>query len=222
MRGGQHANNWRMAELHAKEAPDARGASRAGAQCSIAPATAGSFSVTLAVIAPASRARGRPHGSRDDQDASDHGIHQASTCTWRHDPSPAERRRSVVGAIGMNASVAGLLFRAKAVVLATGGRRAFKITSNSWEYTGDGHALAYDAARSSSTWSSCIRPFRCRAFKAFSSLRRCGEGGVLKNTRVAASCGTTFPKTIGHRRRATKKRMAARRATSRRDGCRSC
>src|SRR5438045_65756 len=38
------------------------------------------------------------------------------------------------------------IFRAKAVVLATGGSgRAYKITSNSWEYTGDGHALAYDA-----------------------------------------------------------------------------
>src|SRR5439155_135069 len=38
------------------------------------------------------------------------------------------------------------IFRAKAVVLATGGiGRAYKITSNSWEYTGDGHALAYDA-----------------------------------------------------------------------------
>src|SRR3954447_7461483 len=38
------------------------------------------------------------------------------------------------------------IFRAKAVVLATGGiGRAYKITSNSWEYTGDGHALAYEA-----------------------------------------------------------------------------
>src|SRR5207253_3050072 len=65
MRGGQYVNNWRMAELHAKEAPDR-----------------GRFKV----------------------------------------------------------------FRAKAIVLATGGiGRAYKITSNSWEYTGDGHALAYDA-----------------------------------------------------------------------------
>ena len=38
------------------------------------------------------------------------------------------------------------LFQAKAVVLATGGLgKAFKITSNSWEGTGDGHGLAYDA-----------------------------------------------------------------------------
>ena len=41
-----------------------------------------------------------------------------------------------------------VVFEAKAVVLATGGiGRAFTITSNSWEYTGDGHALAYDAGR---------------------------------------------------------------------------
>src|SRR5947199_6304189 len=38
------------------------------------------------------------------------------------------------------------IFRAKAIVLATGGiGRAYKITSNSWEYTGDGHSLAYEA-----------------------------------------------------------------------------
>src|SRR2546429_189182 len=38
------------------------------------------------------------------------------------------------------------VFRARAVVLATGGiGKAYQITSNSWEYTGDGHVLAYDA-----------------------------------------------------------------------------
>src|SRR6185295_6955835 len=39
-----------------------------------------------------------------------------------------------------------VVFRAKSVILATGGiGKAYKITSNSWEYTGDGQALAYDA-----------------------------------------------------------------------------
>ncbi len=53
----------------------------------------------------------------------------------------------VVGAFGYDRERGRFkIFRAKAVVLATGGiGRAYKITSNSWEYTGDGHALAYHA-----------------------------------------------------------------------------
>src|SRR5206468_1392757 len=78
MRGGQYMNNWRMAELHAKESPD---------------------------------------GER------------------------------VVGAFGYERERGRFrLFKAKAIVLATGGvGRAYQITSNSWEYTGDGQALAYHA-----------------------------------------------------------------------------
>ena len=53
----------------------------------------------------------------------------------------------VVGAFGYERERGRFkIFRAKAIVLATGGiGRAYKITSNSWEYTGDGHSLAYDA-----------------------------------------------------------------------------
>ncbi len=53
----------------------------------------------------------------------------------------------IVGAFGYERERGRFkLFRAKAVVLATGGiGRAYKITSNSWEYTGDGHTLAYEA-----------------------------------------------------------------------------
>jgi succinate dehydrogenase / fumarate reductase, flavoprotein subunit len=51
----------------------------------------------------------------------------------------------VVGAFGYDRERGRfIIFRAKAVVLATGGiGRAYKITSNSWKYTGDGHSLAY-------------------------------------------------------------------------------
>src|SRR5437773_2399272 len=53
----------------------------------------------------------------------------------------------VIGAFGYERERGRFkIFRARAVVLATGGiGRAYKITSNSWEYTGDGHALAYEA-----------------------------------------------------------------------------
>jgi succinate dehydrogenase/fumarate reductase flavoprotein subunit len=51
MRGGQYVNNWRMAELHAKEAPDRVASSRRGARCSTARPTAASCSATSAATA---------------------------------------------------------------------------------------------------------------------------------------------------------------------------
>ena len=79
------------------------------------------------------------------------------------------------------------MFRAKAVVLATGGiGRAFKITSNSWEYTGDGHALAYDAGASLMDMefvqfhpTGMIWPPSVRGILVTEGVR--GEGGVLRN-----------------------------------------
>jgi succinate dehydrogenase/fumarate reductase flavoprotein subunit len=51
MRGGQYVNNWRMAQLHAQEAPAGYASSKNGARCSIAPTTAGFCSATSAGIA---------------------------------------------------------------------------------------------------------------------------------------------------------------------------
>jgi succinate dehydrogenase / fumarate reductase flavoprotein subunit len=78
----------------------------------------------------------------------DHGVHQGidvhMECTIIRLLKDGDR---VVGAFGYVRERGRFkLFRAKAIVLATGGiGRAYKITSNSWEYTGDGHTLAYDA-----------------------------------------------------------------------------
>src|SRR5204862_4754283 len=79
------------------------------------------------------------------------------------------------------------LFRARAVVLATGGvGRAYKITSNSWEYTGDGHTLAYDAGADlmdmefvQSHPTGMVWPPSVRGILVTEGVR--GEGGVLKN-----------------------------------------
>src|SRR5207344_52307 len=79
------------------------------------------------------------------------------------------------------------LFRAKAIVLATGGvGRAYKITSNSWEYTGDGHALAYEAGAELMDMefvqfhpTGMIWPPSVRGILVTEAVR--GEGGVLKN-----------------------------------------
>ena len=79
------------------------------------------------------------------------------------------------------------VYRAKAVVLATGGiGRAYKITSNSWEYTGDGHALAYRAGAELLDMefvqfhpTGMVWPISVRGILVTEGVR--GEGGVLSN-----------------------------------------
>ncbi|MFQ5350381.1 MAG: FAD-binding protein, partial [Thermoanaerobaculia bacterium] len=81
-----------------------------------------------------------------------------------------------------------LLFRAGAVILATGGiGRAYRITSNSWEYTGDGHALAYEAGADLVDMefvqfhpTGMVWPPSVRGILVTEGVR--GEGGVLTNS----------------------------------------
>jgi succinate dehydrogenase flavoprotein subunit len=81
-----------------------------------------------------------------------------------------------------------VVFRAKSIVLATGGiGRAFRITSNSWEYTGDGHSLAYHAGADLIDMefvqfhpTGMIWPPSVRGILVTEGVR--GEGGVLKNS----------------------------------------
>src|SRR4029079_19124641 len=80
-----------------------------------------------------------------------------------------------------------IVFKAKAVVMATGGLgRAFKITSNSWEYHGDGYALAYDAGAALMDMefvqfhpTGMVWPPSVRGILVTEGVR--GEGGVLRN-----------------------------------------
>src|SRR5204863_4845457 len=82
-----------------------------------------------------------------------------------------------------------ILWPAKAVILATGGiGRAFKITSNSWEYTGDGEALAYQAGAELLDMefvqfhpTGMVWPISVRGILVTEGVR--GEGGVLKNNK---------------------------------------
>src|SRR5256884_201761 len=149
MRGGQYVNNWRMAELHAKEAPtcvrelEAWGAlfDRTKDGRILQRNFGGHRYPRLAHV-------GDRTGLEMIRTLQDHGIHQGidvhMECTVVTLLRDGDR---VCGAFGYDRE-RGLLhvFRAGAVVLATGGiGKAYKITSNSWEYTGDGHALAYDA-----------------------------------------------------------------------------
>ena len=80
------------------------------------------------------------------------------------------------------------VFRAKAIVLASGGiGRAFKVTSNSWEYTGDGHALAYRAGAELMDMefvqfhpTGMVWPPSVKGILVTEGVR--GEGGVLRNS----------------------------------------
>ena len=95
----------------------------------------------------------------------------------------------VVGAFGYERERGRFkVFRAKAIVLATGGvGRAYSITSNSWEYTGDGHTLAYDAGADLMDMefvqfhpTGMVWPPSVRGILVTEGVR--GEGGVLKNS----------------------------------------
>ena len=149
MRGGQYVNQWRMAELHAKEAPDrvreleAWGAvfDRTKDGRILQRHFGGHKYPRLAHV-------GDRTGLEMIRTLQDHGIHQGIDVYMEHTIlSLLKDGDRVVGAFGYERERGRFkVFRAKAVVLATGGiGRAYKITSNSWEYTGDGHTLAYEA-----------------------------------------------------------------------------
>jgi succinate dehydrogenase / fumarate reductase, flavoprotein subunit len=149
MRGGQYVNNWRMAELHAKEAPDrvreleAWGAvfDRTKDGRILQRNFGGHKYPRLAHV-------GDRTGLEMIRTLQDHGVHQGIDVHMEQTIlSLLKDGERVVGAFGYERERGRFkIFRAKAVVLATGGiGRAYKITSNSWEYTGDGHSLAYEA-----------------------------------------------------------------------------
>ncbi len=191
MRGGQYVNNWRMAELHAKEAPDrVRELEAWGAVFDRTPDGrilqrnfGGHKYPRLAHV-------GDRTGLEMIRTLQDHGIHQGidvhmecTVCTLLKD---GER---VVGAFGYDRERGRFrVFKAKAVVLATGGiGRAYKITSNSWEYTGDGHALAYHAGAELIDMefvqfhpTGMVWPPSVRGILVTEGVR--GEGGVLRNS----------------------------------------
>jgi succinate dehydrogenase / fumarate reductase flavoprotein subunit len=149
MRGGQYINNWRMAQLHAQEAParvrelEAWGAvfDRTKDGRILQRNFGGHKYPRLAHV-------GDRTGLEMIRTLQDHGIHQGMEvymeCTIIRLLKDGDR---ISGAFGYYRERGRfVLFKAKAVVLATGGiGKAYKVTSNSWEYTGDGHALAYHA-----------------------------------------------------------------------------
>jgi succinate dehydrogenase / fumarate reductase, flavoprotein subunit len=191
MRGGQYLNNYRMAELHAKEAPVCvHELEEWGALFDRTPDGrilqrnfGGHAYPRLAHV-------GDRTGLEMIRTLQDHGIHQGITfhmeCTVLDLLRDGDR---VIGTFAYEREKGRfLLLRANAVVLATGGiGRAFRVTSNSWEYTGDGHALAYHAGAELIDMefvqfhpTGMVWPPSVRGILVTEGVR--GEGGVLRNS----------------------------------------
>jgi succinate dehydrogenase / fumarate reductase flavoprotein subunit len=192
MRGGQYLNNWRMAELHAKEAPECvRELEAWGALFDRTPDGrilqrnfGGHRYPRLAHV-------GDRTGLEMIRTLQDHGIHLGLDVFMEYTVVSLLLLKDgdrVVGAFGYDRERGRFhLFQAKAVVLGTGGiGRAFKITSNSWEYTGDGLALAYQAGAALQDMefvqfhpTGMIWPPSVCGLLVTEGVR--GEGGVLRN-----------------------------------------
>ncbi len=190
MRGGQYLNNWRMAQIHAQEAPDrVRELEAWGALFDRTPDGrilqrnfGGHRYPRLAHV-------GDRTGLEMIRTLQDHVIYQGvdvfmevTVCQLFKDGD------RVVGALAYERERGRFhLFQAKAFVLATGGiGRAFSITSNSWEYTADGHSLAYHAGADLMDMefvqfhpTGMVWPPSVRGILVTEGVR--GEGGVLLN-----------------------------------------
>ncbi|HXC34876.1 MAG TPA: fumarate reductase/succinate dehydrogenase flavoprotein subunit [Candidatus Acidoferrales bacterium] len=190
MRGGQYVNNWRMAELHAKEAPDrvkeleAWGAvfDRTKDGKILQRNFGGHRYPRLAHV-------GDRTGLELIRTLQDHGVHQGIEIFMEHTiVALLKDGDRVAGAFGYDRDRGRFkIFKSRAIVMATGGvGRAYKITSNSWEYTGDGQSLAYHAGAELMDMefvqfhpTGMVWPPSVMGILVTEGVR--GEGGVLKN-----------------------------------------
>src|SRR5512139_2341022 len=192
MRGGQYVNNWRMAELHAKEAPDrVRELEAWGAVFDRTPDGrinqrnfGGHRYPRLAHV-------GDRTGLELIRTLQDHTVYLGVTVHMEHTVVELllDGNGRAAGCVAYDREKGRFhVFQAKAIVLATGGvGRAFKITSNSWEGTGDGHALAYRAGAELIDMefiqfhpTGAIWPPSVQGSLVTEAVR--GEGGVHKNS----------------------------------------
>ena len=204
MRGGKFLNNWRMAELHAQEAPDrvweleTYGAlfdrtkdgriSQRNFGGHTYPRLAHVGDRTgLEII----RTLQQKIVSLQQEDKRELGDFEARIKVF-HETSITELildNGAIAGAFGYYRETGNfVLFEAPAVVLATGGiGKSFKVSSNSWEYTGDGHALAMRAGSGLINMefiqfhpTGMVWPLSVKGILVTEGVR--GDGGVLKNS----------------------------------------
>lgn len=191
MRGGKFLNQWRMAELHAKQAPErVNELEKWGAV----------FDRTKDGLINQRNFGGHRYprlahvGDRTGLELirtlQDHGIHQGfdvhMECTALEILKDGDRVSGLVAYWRETGRF--VLFKAKAIILATGGAgKAWKITSNSWEYTGDGFAMAYEAGAELLDMeftqfhpTGMVWPPSVRGILVTEGVR--GDGGILLNS----------------------------------------
>ena len=190
MRGGKFLNNWRMAQLHAQEAPErVRELEQWGALFDrtengeiLQRAFGGHTFKRLCHV-------GDRTGLEMIRTLQDRGVHQGidvyMECAITRLLKDGDR---IAGAFGYwREQGRFVVFKAKSVVICTGGiGKAWKITSNSWEYTGDGMALAYDAGADLTDMefvqfhpTGMVWPPGVQGILVTEAVR--GEGGILRN-----------------------------------------
>ncbi|REE96032.1 fumarate reductase/succinate dehydrogenase flavoprotein subunit [Thermomonospora umbrina] len=204
MRGGKFLNNWRMAELHAKEAPDrVWELEHWGAlfdrtkDGKISQRNFGGHEYPrLAHVGDRTgleliRTAQQKIVALQQEDHREHGDYDARLKVWAETTVTrllVENGR-IAGAFGyVRETGKFVVFEAPAVVLATGGiGKAFKVTSNSWEYTGDGHALALLAGATLLNMefvqfhpTGMVWPPSVKGILVTESVR--GDRGILKNS----------------------------------------
>lgn len=191
MRGGQYLNNWRMAELYTKEAPDrVRELEAWGAVFDRTPDGrilqrnfGGHKYPRLAHV-------GDRTGLEMIRTLQDHGIHQGIDIFQEHTiVGLLKDGNRIAGAFGYErGSGTFKVFRANAVVISTGGLgRIYKISSNSWDCTGGGISIAYHAGAELIDMefvqfhpTGMVWPPSVRGLLITEGVR--GEGGVLRNS----------------------------------------
>jgi succinate dehydrogenase flavoprotein subunit len=189
--GGKYLNNWRMAELHAKEAPErVRELEQWGGVFDRTPdrrmsqrAFGGHTHRRLVHI-------GDRTGRELIRTLQDKAVHQDVDVFMEHTVTRLLKEGDrVCGAFAYKRLTGEfVVFSARAVVLATGGAgRCYRVNSNSWESTGDGHALAYDAGAELLDMefvqfhpTGMVWPPGVVGLLVTEAVR--GEGGILRNT----------------------------------------
>ena len=191
MRGGKLLNNWRMAQIHAQEAPErVRELEMWGALFDrtkdgliLQRDFGGHRYARLAHV-------GDRTGLEMIRTLQQHAVHQGidvyMECTVYQLLRDGGRVAGAIGYWRENGNV--VIFNAKAVVLATGGvGKAFRVTSNSWEYAGDGHSLAFHAGADLVDMefvqfhpTGMVWPLSVRGILVTEGVR--GDGGVLRNS----------------------------------------
>jgi len=190
MRGGKLLNNWRMAQIHAQEAPERVleleewGAlfDRTKDGLILQRDFGGHRYARLAHV-------GDRTGLEMIRTLQDHAVHKGIDVYMETTMYRLLREDGrISGAIGYDRQTGALvLFHAKAVILATGGvGKAWKITSNSWEYTGDGFGMALDVGADLIDMemtqfhpTGMVAPTSVRGLLVTEGVR--GDGGTLKN-----------------------------------------